>query len=247
MDLITRNEVDRPNDFNSLVVSSLPKALGENVDDDSAASSDRVHKVSLAFQRQGEKVTLQINGQEAHHETYVMPLLMERDDDGARTQYENIGFRTWGKDVEVRSVYAYRFKLPEKASPTVAGDTLAETGRLQEAIAKYRNVAFDYAKVSPSIASLALFKGYLLANYRGDYPEQRRLLTELHEMPVTRRVFGKDPHAERLQKRRGGGVERGQRACAVGVELADDGRELVAGDAHGAHQPDCIRGRRRVS
>ncbi len=138
MDLVTRNEVDRRNDFSSLVVSSLPKLLVQNAGDESA-DARRIRKVSLTFQRQGEKVTLQVNGKDVHHETYLMPLLLESDEQGGDLgQYENIGIRTWGQNVEVRSLYAYRFKLPEKASPTVAGDALAETGHLKEAIAKYR-------------------------------------------------------------------------------------------------------------
>ena len=97
-------------------------------------------------------MTLQINGREVHHETYVMPLLVERDEDGVRTQYENIGFRTWGKNVEVRSISAYRFKLPEKASPTIAGDALAEAGHLQEAItdtARWRPITRKFPRPSP--------------------------------------------------------------------------------------------------
>jgi hypothetical protein len=38
-----------------------------------------------------------------------------------------------------------------------------------------------------------------------------------------------------LRARVGGGVDRGERPGAVAVEVADDRRQLVDGDAHGAH------------
>lgn len=203
MDLITRNETDRSNDFNSLVVSALPKTLIEGPAGGERETDTR--GVTLTFERQGEHVTLRVNGKPVHHETYLMPLLAEREsEDGGASQYENIGIRTWGKDVEVRAISAYRFKLPEKASPTVAGDALAEAGHLKEAIEKYRTVALDYGSVSPSIANLALTKGYLLATHRGDVEQRHRLLTRLQKAadnagwdPLSR-----DPIAEYLQKAR---------------------------------------------
>ncbi len=161
MDLITKNEVDRKNEFNSLLVNSTLQT-----------ASAGVGSVSLAFQRQGETVSLQVNGNDVHHETYLLPLLGEHDAQGGRTgYYENIGIRTWGSNLEVLSVYVYRFKLPEEDGPTVAGDALVEAGDLHEAIEKYRMIAADYKNVS--ISTLALTKGYLLAVQRGDAHERK--------------------------------------------------------------------------
>jgi hypothetical protein len=152
MDLITRNEFDRKNDFTSLLVNSALQT-------GSAGTRD----FSLTFQRQGETVLLQLNGKDVHRDTYLLPLLGEHDAQGGRSgYYENIGIRTWGTNVEVLSVSAYRFKLPEKASPIVAGDALVESGDLTEAIEKYKTIAKDYQKISSSISALALTKGYLL-------------------------------------------------------------------------------------
>jgi hypothetical protein len=63
----------------------------------------------------------------------------------------------------VLRVRAFRFKLPEKASPIVAGDALVESGYLDDAVRKYKTIASDYQTVSHSVAALALTKGYLLA------------------------------------------------------------------------------------
>jgi len=168
MDSMSRNEVDRPNDFNSFRI--------DNQRSPDVRAGNRDYK--LVFQRQGDQVSLQVNGREVHQDTYLMPLLGEHDQHGAG-QYENIGLRTWGKDVEIRSLYAYRFKLPEKASPTVAGDVLAQSGYLTEALDKYRTIARDYKEVSPAIASLAMTKGYLLATHLGNVPWRNFLLAEL--------------------------------------------------------------------
>src|SRR5205085_1851539 len=67
MDLIARNEVDRKNDFNSLLVSATPQIFTlPKQGGDAPAERARTREVSLAFQRQAETVSLQVNGQEVH-------------------------------------------------------------------------------------------------------------------------------------------------------------------------------------
>ena len=160
MDLITGNGLDRENDFNSLLSSPTKGGGGGDF--------------CLTFTRQGENVTLEVKGKDirgkdiqyAHHETFLVPLLGGHDASGERTgQFENIGIRTGGKEDSVRvlSVSASRFKLPEMASPTVAGDALVESGDPKAAIEKYKTIAEDYQPVSNPVAALALTKGYLLA------------------------------------------------------------------------------------
>jgi Lectin C-type domain/Leucine Rich repeats (2 copies) len=157
MNLITGDGLDRENDFNSL---SLVQGGGGSGD------------FWLTFMRQGEDVSLEVKkGGKilySQQEAFLLPLVGEHDAQGGRNRYyENVGIRTWGKDVEVLSIEADRFKLPEEASPTVAGDALAEAGYLDEAIKKYKAIATDYQHSSSSIYALALTKGYLLA----DHPE----------------------------------------------------------------------------
>jgi hypothetical protein len=172
MDLITRNDIDRENDFNSLLVSSTPQIFSLSLpkhEEHAPTEDTRSRDFSLTFQRRGETVLFQVNGKDVRSDRYLLPLLAEHDAQGARAgYYENIGIRTWGENVEVLSVYAYRFKLPEKTSPIVAGDALVEAGYLDEAIKKYKAIATDYQKISSSIYALALTKGYLLAEHLED-------------------------------------------------------------------------------
>jgi serine/threonine protein kinase/class 3 adenylate cyclase len=183
MDLITRNELDRKNDFNSLLVSETPQAFAlTNREEYATAGSTATQSFSLAFQCQDETVSLQVNGKEVHQDTYLMPLHGEHDAQRGHTgYYENIGLRTWGTNVEVLRIDAYRFKLPEKAGPTIAGDSVVETGYLTEAIEKYRTIAKDYENVSGSISTLALTKGYLLAVQIGDARSRKDFLAELRK------------------------------------------------------------------
>jgi serine/threonine protein kinase/class 3 adenylate cyclase len=158
LDLIARNELDRKGDLNSLLVSSTLQKKSDN--------RNGARTIILTFQRQGDTVSLLVNGREAHREVYLMPLIGQHADRDAN--YESIGIRTWGRNVEVLRVRAFRFKLPEKASPVVAADTLVESGYLDDALRKYKTIASDYQTVSNSVAALALTKGYLLAAQLSD-------------------------------------------------------------------------------
>ena len=165
MDLIARNDLDRKGDLNSLLVSLTPQqTLSSNVEQSDSKGNAAGQNIVLTFQRQGETVSLLVNGKETHHEDYLMPLIgaqyagVERNEN-----YDSVGIRTWGRNVEVLRVRVYRFKLPEKASPIVSADALVESGHLNDAIRKYKTIASDYQRVSGSISALALTKGYLLA------------------------------------------------------------------------------------
>src|SRR4029077_5717075 len=126
-------------------------------------------KVVLTFQRQGDTVSLLVDGKEAYREFYLIARIGEHYPHTDRdANYESIGIRTWGRNVEVLRIRAFRFKLPEKASPIVAGDALVESGYLDDALRKYITIASDYQTVSNSVAALALTKGFLLAAQRTD-------------------------------------------------------------------------------
>jgi hypothetical protein len=175
MNLITGDRFDRESDFNSL---SSPLVEG----------GGGTKGLWLTFMRRGETVSLEVRGTDAPYsqqETFLLPLVGEHDDQSRRGgYYENIGIRTWGKNVEVLSIEVDRFKLPEEVDPTVAGDALAEAGYPNEAIRKYEAIATDYPKSSSSIYALALAKGYLLADHTKDAESRdsfRRRLTSLDE------------------------------------------------------------------
>jgi hypothetical protein len=153
MDFINRNEEVHKTDFNGLLVSSLTG----------------MRNCSLTFMREDDKVSLLVNDIEVHHETYLVPLFGEYVGKRENSEYfEHIGIRTCGTKVRVSKISAYRKKLAEKASPTVAGDALVEAGNLEDAVEKYKMIASDYKESSPSISALALTKGYLLADHLKD-------------------------------------------------------------------------------
>jgi hypothetical protein len=185
-DLITRNEFDRENDFNSLLVSSAPQIFASPHQESKApAGGVRSRDFSLTFLRQGETVVLQVDGHEQHRDTYLLPLLGEQAAAGGDSgYYEKIGIRTWDKNTEILRVSAYRFKLPEMASPIVAADALVESGNLTEAVEKYKTIAKDYQQISSSISARALANGYLLADHLEDKPSRDwcyQNLTKLEE------------------------------------------------------------------
>jgi hypothetical protein len=203
MDHVARNETDRRNNANSFVISSLPDIPARPARDaHSHGEGETARELSLSFERRGDKVVLQVNGKDVHHESYLMPLLIERDAQGGGTaQYESIGLRTWSKNVEVRSIHAYRFKLPEKASPTIAGDALTEKGYLREAIQEYRTIARDYEHVSPAISTRALTEAYRLAAHRGDARQREFLLSKLEPAAVSKwGFFQRDVRAKNWPK-----------------------------------------------
>ena len=172
MDLITGNGLDRENDFNSLLSSPIAGAEGD---------------FTLTFARQGESVSLEVKGknvQYTHDETFLLPLSGERNSNGSFTgSFGGIGIRTWGKknSVGVVSISAYRFKLPEETSPTVAGDALVESGDPIAAIEKYKTIADDYDGASNSIRALALLKDYLLTARTSDDESLRERIHDVLE------------------------------------------------------------------
>ncbi|MBV9491324.1 MAG: protein kinase [Verrucomicrobia bacterium] len=203
MDLITRNEVDRRNDFNSLLVSPATQIFASpGREGQATAANADARNVSLVFQRQGDTVSLQVNGKDVHHDTYLLPLVGKRQAQRDRTEdYENIGIRTWGANVEVLQIAAYRFKLPEKASPIVAGDALVEAGDLMDAIERYKTIAKDYEIVATSISVLALTRGYLLAAQLGDVSLQNYFHGALAKLPPgSWPFFQNDPRAKYLER-----------------------------------------------
>ena len=185
LDLIAHNDLDRKGDLNSLLVSPTRQKISDR-QPYGPNENALARKIVLTFQRQGDTVSLSVNGKEAHREVYLMPLIGRHDPHTERdANYESIGIRTWGQNVEVLRVRAFRFKLPEKASPIVAGDALVESGYLDDALRKYKTIASDYQTVSNSVAALALTKGYLLAaqltDSNGADEQQKYFLGELRK------------------------------------------------------------------
>jgi serine/threonine protein kinase len=73
-----------------------------------------------------------------------------------------IGMRSFSPSTIIKSIAVYRWALPEKTPPTVAGDTLAEFQYFDAAIKKYLTIAENQQE--PEIAAKALLKAYLTAS-----------------------------------------------------------------------------------
>ncbi|MCY3020641.1 MAG: protein kinase [Planctomycetota bacterium] len=119
-----------------------------------------LHKV--VFQREGNWLTLAVDGAEVARQADLLPLVGEG--------YDRIGLREWYAPSEVLAIRVYRRALPQKANPIVAGDALFERGHAEDAERKYVEIAHDYP--GTAIGDLALSKAFLVAAWRGPSGQQ---------------------------------------------------------------------------
>ena len=109
--------------------------------------------VELAFVRHDGRVFVTVNGIEALGEAYPLPLRGQGLD--------GIGLRFISANTKIRSLRVYRLRLPERASPLVAADSLVRHDRLGEAVAEYRQIAQDFD--GTRTGEDALMRAYLCA------------------------------------------------------------------------------------
>jgi len=112
-------------------------------------NKDQVY--TIAFQREGEVLSMWIDGVKIHQDIQGLPL--------SQSGFDSIGLRSWAGGVEVLSLTASRKSIPEKANPLVAGDALYAEGDHAAALRVYRDLADDFAG-SP-IGDQALARAYL--------------------------------------------------------------------------------------
>lgn len=109
--------------------------------------------LTLTFQREGEELLLEVDGQAQVRRTEILPLTGEGLD--------GVGIRSWAGDAVIESMAVYRRAAARKASPVVAGDTLVEAGNLSAALRQYMNLADDYR--GSAVGELALAKACRLS------------------------------------------------------------------------------------
>lgn len=97
---------------------------------------DHTKDIMVVFQREGERISLFVNGRKQTEERDVLPF--------SGPDFSRIGFRSYATSTHVRSIEVYRMSLPKKASPLVAGDVLASLGYARDAIRTYLGIANDY-------------------------------------------------------------------------------------------------------
>lgn len=108
---------------------------------------DSERDVEVIFQREGERVSLVVNGRKQVDERDLLPFW--------GSDFSRIGFRSFASMVHVRSIAVYRMSLPQKASPLIAGDILASLNYPRDAIKTYLSIAEDYRGMSLSEKALA--------------------------------------------------------------------------------------------
>ena len=94
----------------------------------------------------------------------------------------------------IRNVTLYRLAMPEKTTPLIAGDTLAELQLYDTAIKKYLAIAEDYGK--SALAEKALLKAYMTAASR--VSDRKKRLDYLLE--IKRAISSKFPNYKYLQE-----------------------------------------------
>ena len=118
-----------------------------------AATVPSGRSVTLTFQREGEELLLEVDGQVQVRRTELLPLTGEGLD--------GIAIRSWVVDAVIESMAVYRRAAARKPSPMVAGDTLVEAGNLSAALRQYTNLADDYR--GSAVGELALAKACRLS------------------------------------------------------------------------------------
>ncbi|MBD3241193.1 MAG: protein kinase [Chitinivibrionales bacterium] len=107
---------------------------------------DHTKDIVVVFQREGERISLFVNGRKQAEERDILPFW--------GPDFSRIGFRTYATSVHVRSIEVYRMSLPKKASPLIAGDVLASLGYARDAIRTYLGIANDYRQTQLAEKSL---------------------------------------------------------------------------------------------
>lgn len=107
----------------------------------------------LVFQKKGEELLISIDGRESIKIYDLFPPLGH--------DLDKVGFRSFSNSTWIKSITVYRLSIPEKASPLIAGDTLAELQLFKEAIDKYMTTAENYG--TAMAAEKALTKAYITA------------------------------------------------------------------------------------
>ena len=128
-------------------VLSQPSSSANNTS--STFTINKIHE--LIFEKKKEKISLIIDGKLSISIIDYFPPSMTK-----------IGIRTFSPSTIIKSIAVYRWALPEKTPPSVAGDTLVEFRHFDEAIDKYLTIAED--RQEPEIAGEALLKAYMTAS-----------------------------------------------------------------------------------
>ncbi len=128
--------------------------------------SGKLHKLTL--ERKDGKISMSVDGIKSLEIIDYFPPTGKK--------LSQIGFRSYSSSTYLQSIKVYRWALPEKTSPLIAGDALAEYQFSDEAIAKYLTIAEN--REGTKIASEALLKAYLTAS-SNDIAKQRNKMKEI--------------------------------------------------------------------
>jgi tetratricopeptide (TPR) repeat protein len=111
------------------------------------------HEYTLTIQKKGEDLSVYLDGNQSLKVIDLFPPI--------GLDFNRIGIRTHSPLMWLKSIEVHRLALPEKSSPLIAGDTLAELQHFEESIEKYLTIAENYG-TSP-VAEQALTRAYITA------------------------------------------------------------------------------------
>ncbi|MDA3962522.1 MAG: protein kinase [Planctomycetota bacterium] len=117
----------------------------------------------VVFERNGDDFLIRIDDQVVNRQTFPLPLAMEGLD--------GIGLHSYGKHFRLRKLAVYRLAPGKRINPLSIADTLARSGRWDDAINEYQLLADAYP--GSTIAERALAKGYLACHALPEYPAER--------------------------------------------------------------------------
>jgi Leucine-rich repeat (LRR) protein len=106
----------------------------------------------LAFCRVGERLWMEVDGEEILHADYPLPMVGEN--------MEQLGFRTYSHDLELLGVRVYRLAGAAVADPLAVPDAALQLGRFDQAIDGYEAIAAAY---EGDVAARSLGRAYLAA------------------------------------------------------------------------------------
>lgn len=111
-------------------------------------------KYTLWFQRVGEELSLFVDRRRVFRVVEPLPLAGEG--------LEWVGVRSWAEAVAIESFTVWRMGAPEKTSPLIAGDMVAQRGQLRDAAEIYLRVAQDHP--GTRLEEQALARAYLASS-----------------------------------------------------------------------------------
>jgi hypothetical protein len=183
------------------------------------------------FQRDGDLLSLHIDGREVYRLRDPVPLVGEGLDWAA--------FRSWG-EAELLSLAVWRKGAPQKASAVIAGDVCVRRGDLAGGVSEYRRVAQD--QPGTSLAQEALLRAYLTASLMpGTDTVRANIRAELARRYPRSKVWPRVLESWCLELWRAGKADSALTIAESILHRSPDSAPGASGRTHAQRQPAAAR------